>query len=78
MWLVLEINQSERGNMENNEKLKKMLHEKKIPLWKVGARLGLCENTIQRWLRVPMSEEKESRLIRAIFEIAAEKEGRKK
>ena len=72
MWLVLEINQLERESMENNEKLKKMLHEKKIPFWKVAEHLGLCENTIQRWLRVPLSEEREKQLIRAIFEIATD------
>lgn len=52
--------------MENNKALKETARVANIPLWKIAAELSVCENTISRWLRNPLSEEKERRIIGAI------------
>lgn len=43
-----------------------------IPLWRVAAEVGIAEATIIRWLRVPLSPEKEKRIMDAISKLMKE------
>ena len=43
--------------------------------WEIAARLGISEQTLVRWLRMPLPNEKTAEIIRVIAEIAAQKEG---
>ena len=43
-----------------------------VPLWKIAASIGISEPTIIRWLRFPLPEEKERRIMDAISSLAKE------
>lgn len=43
-----------------------------IPLWKVAATIGVSEPTLTRWLRVPLTKEKENRILSAIDKLETE------
>lgn len=40
-----------------------------IPLWRIAMQAGISEPTLTRWLRVPLSEERERRVVKAIEEL---------
>jgi len=44
-----------------------------IPLWKIALEVGISEATINRWLRVPLSGERERALRSAIKRIVEAK-----
>ena len=52
--------------MENNVRVRRAARAAGVPLWKLAAALGVSEPTITRWLRFPLPEEKERRLLAAI------------
>ena len=54
-----------------NPEIRERVAREGIPLWRVAQALGVCEMTLQRWLRVPLSEEKETAINRAIDTIIA-------
>jgi len=43
-----------------------------VPLWKVAVAIGVSEPTLTRWMRVPLSEDKEKRVMEAIAELGKE------
>lgn len=43
-----------------------------VPLWAVANRIGVSEPTLLRWLRIPLSEEKEKDIMEAISELGEE------
>lgn len=43
-----------------------------VPLWAVAVELGISEPTLMRWLRFPLSLEREARILAAIDELAKE------
>lgn len=43
-----------------------------IPLWKIASSIGVSEPTLTRWLRFPLSTEKERRVADAISELEKE------
>lgn len=43
-----------------------------IPLWKIAATIDVSEPTLIRWLRFPLSKERESRILKAIDKLAQE------
>lgn len=43
-----------------------------VPLWAVANRIGVSEPTLLRWLRIPLSEEKEKDIMGAISELGEE------
>lgn len=45
-----------------------------VPLWRVAQQAGISEPTLTRWLRVPLSKEREARLLKAISELAGGEE----
>lgn len=58
--------------MKENQAVRQAAKTAGIPLWKVAASIGVSEPTLTRWLRFPLSEEKEARILSAIS--ALEKE----
>lgn len=49
-----------------NEKVRKAARTAGVPLWKVALAIGVSEPTLTRWLRVPLSPEREAVLMAAI------------
>ena len=45
-----------------NEELKQKIKESGLRQWQVAAEIGVAEMTLIRWLRFPLSEEKELRI----------------
>ncbi len=58
--------------MKENQTVRKAAKSAGVPLWKIAAAIGVSEPTIIRWLRVPLSEEKEVRILSAIASLARE------
>ena len=56
----MSVNQNIRDAAKNNG----------VKLWQIAAHLGISEPTITRWLRTPLSPEKEKKIMDAIEEIA--------
>lgn len=51
--------------MENN-KVRVAARVAGIPLWKIAQRIGISEPTLSRWLRIPLSSEREAVIMAAI------------
>lgn len=43
-----------------------------VPLWRVADEVGISEPTISRWLRRPLSQEREDMLLAAINRLSEE------
>lgn len=61
--------------MKTNAEIREFARENGITLWQIAVKLGVSEATITRWLRVPLSEEREKLLFEAAQRLAAEREG---
>lgn len=59
---------------KENEAIRRAARIADVPLWAVAAELGISEPTLMRWLRFPLSEEKEHRVMTAIDRLAKEAE----
>ena len=57
-----------------NQIIRNMARANHIPLWRIALQVGVSEQTIIRWLRVPLTAEKESTIMTAIHTIAEEEE----
>lgn len=55
-----------------NERVRRAARAADIPLYVVAAAIGVSEATLGRWMRVPLSAEKEQRIMAAIAELAKE------
>lgn len=60
--------------MKANQTIREMAKRKDVKHWQIAEYLGISEPTIMRWLRVPLSTERERIITEAIEAIA--KEGR--
>lgn len=58
--------------MQENERIRKAARTAGIPLWRVAAAIGVSEPTLIRWLRFPLPEEKEARIMEAISSLERE------
>lgn len=58
--------------MKENSGIRRAAKEAKVPLWKAAAKIGISEPTLIRWLRFPLPEDKEARIMAAIDELAKE------
>ncbi len=58
-----------------NEELRARLYHEKIPLWQIGAAMGVSEMTIIRWLRLPLTGERLEKITQAIEQILEDREG---
>lgn len=56
--------------MKCNETVRRAARVKGIPLYAIATEMGISEPTIHRWLRTPLSTEKEREMLSAIERIA--------
>ena len=49
-----------------NDGIRRAAKEAGIPLWRVAYFAGISEATLTRWLRVPLTKEKENSLLAAV------------
>ena len=57
---------------KENQAVRRAARSADIPLWRVAVAIGVSEPTLTRWLRVPLSEEKEQRIMEAIASLERE------
>ena len=60
--------------MKYNDKIRRKARGEGVSLWEVAVFLGISEPTITRWLRTPLSPEKENRIMEAISTLSREQE----
>lgn len=60
--------------MKANQTIRDAAKRKGVKHWQIANYLGISEPTIMRWLRIPLSPEREKAIIEAVEVIA--KEGR--
>ena len=53
-----------------NERIRRAARIANVPLYAVAHAVGVSEATLGRWLRVPLSEEREQRIMAAISELS--------
>ncbi len=58
--------------MKENQEVRKAAQVAGVPLWKVAATIGISEPTFMRWMRFPLSKEKEERIMEAISALKKE------
>lgn len=68
------IVKKELRDMKANQKIREAAKMKGVKHWQIAGYLGISEPTIMRWLRVPLSPEREKAVMEAIETLA--KEGR--
>lgn len=59
-------------NVKENQSVRTAAKAAGVPLWKCALRMGISEPTLIRWLRVPLSKEKETRIMEAIAALEQE------
>ena len=52
--------------MKENQSVRTAAKAAGVPLWKCALQMGISEPNLTRWLRVPPSKEKETRIMAAI------------
>ena len=57
--------------MENN-KIRVAARVAGVPFWKIAQKIGISEPTLTRWLRMPLSAEREGIILAAIKELEKE------
>lgn len=57
---------------KQNESVRKAARVAGIPLWMVASKIQVSEPTLTRWLRFPLSEEREQKIMAAIQELTEE------
>lgn len=60
--------------MKENQTVRRAARSAGVPLWRVAAAIGVSEPTLTRWLRVPLPEGKEQRIMAAISALEQEEE----
>ena len=60
--------------MKANQKVREQAQKMGVKHWQIAEHLGISEPTIMRWLRVPLSEERERAIMAAIKELTKEGE----
>lgn len=58
--------------MMENQVIRRAARVAGVPLWKVAAHIGVSEPTLIRWLRFPLPEDKEQRVMAAIAALEQE------
>ena len=58
--------------MKENVTVRQKAKENGVKHWQIAAELGVGEQTIMRWLRVPLSPERERLILEAIDKLAKE------
>lgn len=58
--------------MKANQEVREAARKMGVKHWQIAEHLGISEPTIMRWLRVPLSKEREQAIMTAIEELAKE------
>ena len=58
--------------LKENQGVRKAARVAGVPLWKIAAAVGVSEPTLIRWLRFPLPEDKEHRIMEAISALEQE------
>lgn len=58
--------------MKSNQTIRESAKKNGVKHWEIAQHLGISEPTIMRWLRVPLSPEREMAIMNAIEAIAKE------
>lgn len=58
--------------MEQNKTVREAAKKNGVKHWQIANRLGISEQTIMRWLRTPLSPEREKAIFDAIEAISKE------
>lgn len=58
--------------MKANQTIREAAKRKGIKHWQIAIALGISEQTFMRWLRIPLSAEKEQIILNAINAITKE------
>lgn len=58
--------------MKANQSVREVAKKYGVKHWQIAEYLGISEQTIMRWLRLPLSSEREKAIIQAIEAIAKE------
>ena len=66
---------SERRKALENMKVRRAARAAGIPLWKIAVAIGVSEPTLTRWLRVPLSCERETAIMDAISRLEMRENG---
>lgn len=56
--------------MKTNQKIRDAAKKAHVNLWEIAYYLGISEPTMTRWLRVPLSPEKERKIVAAIEKLS--------
>lgn len=57
---------------QENQTVRRAAWAAGVPLWRIASNIGVSEPTLTRWLRVPLPEEKERRIMAAIVALEQE------
>lgn len=57
----------------NTSEIKSVASRKRVAIWMIADKLGISENTLYRWLRHDLPEEKQQQVLDAIREIVVER-----
>lgn len=60
--------------MDNNKDIRKMARRAGIPMWKIAVEMGVSENSLFRWLRRELPEERRAKIIEIIKKYEQEDE----
>lgn len=55
-----------------NVEIRRAAKAAEVPLWKIASFLQISEPTLTRWMRFPLSEEKQERIMEAISVLGQE------
>lgn len=55
-----------------NKSLKMLMRGNGLPYWRVAEEIGVCENTLIRWLRTEVSGEKRTLIEDAVHKLIAQ------
>lgn len=55
-----------------NELIREAARKAGAPLWRIAAAIGVSEPTLIRWMRFPLPQEKEARIMEAISILSRE------
>lgn len=57
---------------KENEHIRKAARVASVPLWRVAAAIGVSEPTLIRWMRFPLTKEKEALIMETISALKEE------
>lgn len=63
--------------MISNWEIRKTARAEGIPLWQIAARAGISENTLLRWLRVPLEGERLTQVTAALQALVEQQQRRR-